>query len=272
MASEQTIPLTREEADLHERVRALLGDPAQQTNPMREALAELLDRSEEQRSRLEKLVRISDGYHNVSRTQNVDLIREYDRQIMRLEKLARISDRYQSQLIALNDELKTLTLRDPLTGVGNRRFMTDRLREESERANRRGVTYSLAILDIDHFKTVNDRFGHDVGDAVLCRVVDTVRSCLRDYDVFARWGGEEFIIALPDTVLEVAAAVCERVRREIEALNVSCDTVTVAVTASFGLTEHAPGENPSETINRADVALRRAKDAGRNRIVRTEIS
>lgn len=266
MAAELTIPPTREEIDLHERARALLDDPAQQGNPMREVVAELLERSEQQRSRLEKLVRISDGYHNVSRTQNIDLIREYDRQIMRLEKLARISDRYQSQLIALNDELKALTLRDPLTGVGNRRFMTERLREESERARRRGVTYALAILDVDHFKHVNDRYGHDVGDAVLCRVAETVRACLRDYDVFARWGGEEFLIALPDTTLEVARTVCERVRREIEALGVSDGAATVSVTASFGLTEHLAGENPSETVSRADVALRRAKDAGRNRL------
>src|SRR5690606_19434216 len=107
MVAEHTIPRTREEVELHERVRTLLDDSSQRDNPMREVLAELLERSEQQRGRLEKLVRISDGYHNVSRTQNMDLIREYDRQIMRLEKLARISDRYQSQLIALNEELKT---------------------------------------------------------------------------------------------------------------------------------------------------------------------
>lgn len=266
MLPEVTLPRNREEQELHERILTLLDDPAEQGSLMRAALAELLAQSEEQRSRLEKLVRISDGYHNVARTQNIDLIKEYDRQIMRLEKLARISDRYQGQLLQLNQELKALTLRDPLTGIGNRRFMTERLREEAERSRRLGAVFSLAVLDIDHFKSVNDRFGHDAGDEVLCGVAEAVRAALRDYDVFARWGGEEFIIALPETGQAVAHAVCERIRESIEALCVSKDGESIRVTASFGLAEHRSGDTPSETINRADVALRQAKASGRNRL------
>lgn len=268
MTPELSVPLSREEQSLFDRVQALLDDPSQAGNPMRPVLLELLARNEEQRQRLEKLLRISDGYHSVSRTQNLDLIKEYDRQIMRLEKLARISDRYQSQLLHLNEELKALTLRDTLTGVGNRRFMTERLREEAERARRVGASFALAILDVDHFKAVNDLHGHDAGDEVLCKVADTVRACLRDYDVFARWGGEEFLIALPETSLATASSVCERVRRAIEQLVVERGGACISVTVSFGLTEHRSGEIPSETISRADVALRRAKDAGRNRLER----
>lgn len=266
MRAEVLVPLSPDERDLIERVMTLLDDPAQADNPMRPVLLELLARNEEQRGRLEKLVRISDGYHNVSRTQNLDLIREYDRQIMRLEKLARISDRYQSQLLHLNEELKALTLRDALTGIGNRRYMSERLREEVERARRVGATFSLAMLDIDLFKNVNDSFGHDVGDHVLCSVAEAVHATLRDYDVFARWGGEEFIIALPESGVSTAQAVCERVRAAVEALRVRHAHGEVRVTLSVGLTEHRSGETASDTVNRADAALRRAKAAGRNRL------
>lgn len=264
--SDVIVPLSHDERDLIEHAHALLDDPAQDANPMRSVLLELLARNEEQRGRLEKLVRISDGYHSVSRTQNLDLIREYDRQIMRLEKLARISDRYQSQLIHLNEELKALTLRDPLTGIGNRRYMSERLREEVERARRLGAGFSLAVLDIDHFKNVNDVHGHEVGDEVLCRVADVVRATLRDYDVFARWGGEEFVIALPESALATAVSVCQRVRESVAAMRVERRGIVVSVTVSLGLTEHRNGEAPAETINRADVALRQAKAAGRNRL------
>jgi len=257
---------THDEDALLERARALLEDPAQAGNPMRETLEGLLVRHDEMRGRLEKLVRISDGYHNVSRSQNLDLIREYDRQIMRLEKLARISDRYQSQLLHLNEELKALTLRDPLTGIGNRRYMAERLREEVERARRVGTDFSLAMLDIDRFKQVNDTLGHDVGDAVLCAVAEAVRATLRDYDIFARWGGEEFLIALPESGIDAATSVCERVRAAVAALRVGQGEGVISVTVSLGLTEYRPGETTADTLNRADAALRRAKAAGRNRI------
>lgn len=258
----------REEADLQQVAQALLNDPAHADNPLRPVLAALSVRNEELHQRMERVLHISDGYHSVTRAQNADLIREYDRQIVRLEKLVRISDRYQSQLLQLNEELRTLSLRDPLTGAGNRRFMSERLREEAERARRIGANFSLALLDIDRFKSINDLHGHDVGDEVLCRVSDSVRAGLRDYDVFARWGGEEFLIALPESDLDSATLVCERVRAAISALRVSQGDSEIAVTVSMGLTEYRVGEMTAETIGRADVALRRAKAMGRDRLER----
>lgn len=258
----------REDLELEQRAQQLLDEPAHTDNPLRPIVGELLERTADLRQRMERVLRISDGYHSVSRSQNVDLIHEYDRQIVRLEKLVRISDRYQSQLLRLNEDLKTLSLRDPLTNIGNRRFMTERLREEAERARRVGANFSLALIDIDHFKNVNDLFGHGAGDDVLCRVADTVRACLRDYDVFARWGGEEFVIALPETDLATAVSVCERVRVAIERLRVQRDDFEISVTVSFGVTEYRSGELPAETVARADVALRRAKAGGRNRLER----
>lgn len=258
--------LSRDEIDLAGCVETLLGDPAQRDNPMRATLETLFGRYEEQRVRLERLVRISDGYHNVARSRNLSLIDEYDKQIHRLGKLARISDRYQNHLREVNEKLKEVALRDPLTGMGNRRFLMERLKEESERAQRTENGFALAILDVDHFKSINDRFGHEAGDRALCHIAHAIQSAVRDYDVTGRWGGEEFLVMLPDTQLDVAQRVCERVRAAIEAAPMGRgDAAGLRLSASLGLTAQTPGEHFSETLKRADAALLRAKAAGRNR-------
>ena len=259
-------PLSRDEVDLVGRVEMLLGDPAQRDNPMRATLETLFRRYEEQRGRLERLVRISDGYHDVARSRNLSLIDEYDKQINRLGKLARISDRYQSHLREVNEKLKEVALRDPLTGMGNRRFLMERLKEESERAQRTDTGFALAILDVDHFKSINDRFGHEAGDQALCHIADAIQSAVRDYDVTGRWGGEEFLIMLPETSIEVAHRVCERVRSAIATASTGRHgDAGLALSASLGLTVREPREHFSATLNRADAALLRAKAAGRNR-------
>ena len=251
-------------ADLDRQVEALLRDPAHADNPLREPLARLLEENQGQRQRLERLIRISDGYHLMSRSSNETLNEQYDRQLRRIEKLARISDRYQQSLREISEALREASLRDPLTSLGNRRFLMGRLGEETERAARNGGTYSLGILDIDHFKLVNDRYGHDVGDRTLNEVANAIRDALREYDVCGRWGGEEFLIILPETSSELARQVAERVRQRIE--SVCPDFMDAPVTASIGLTLHRCGESYSATLKRADEALRQAKLAGRNRV------
>ena len=121
--------LAPQESELLLEVESLLADPAHQDHPLRDALARLFEYSEGQRERLERLVRISDGYHDISRAQSQTLSERYDRQLRRLEKLARISDRYQNSLREMSEALRDAAFRDPLTGLGNRRFLMDRLRE-----------------------------------------------------------------------------------------------------------------------------------------------
>jgi len=248
------------------RVEALLADPAHADNPLRDALSGLYRHSEQQRGRLERLVRISDGYHLLERASNESLAQRYDKQLRRIEKIARISDRYQNSLREMSEALKEAALRDPLTGLGNRRFLIERIKEENQRCARGGGGYTLALGDVDRFKMINDRYGHEIGDQTLCEIAACIRRALREYDLCGRWGGEEFLIVLPETRITDAAQVVERVRAEIERIALPTVREPLAVTASFGLTEYRSGENLSDTVNRADVALYRAKAAGRNRI------
>lgn len=259
-----------DEAELRALIGRLLADPAYQDNPLRAPLNDLFTHSESQRERLERLVRISDGYHSISHRQTLSLTEQYDKQLRRLEKLARISDRYQNSLRELSEALRDSALHDSLTGLDNRRSLMERLREETERAIRKSAPYGLAILDVDRFKSINDRFGHEAGDKALCAISEVIRRSLREYDVCGRWGGEEFLVLLPETTIEAAAQVVERIRTSMEQVQLQLSaTDTPKVTASFGLTQYRLGESFSDTINRADSGLLKAKMEGRNRVVIT---
>lgn len=158
-------------------------------------------------------------------------------------------------------------LLDALTGLRNRHGMLEDLREEQQRALRDGTSCTLAMMDIDHFKAINDGLGHSGGDAVLRAAARLVKRCLRPYDRIYRYGGEEFLLCLPDTDPVQAAAIIERLREEIAARYMRAGHAQVRVTASFGLAPldlHRPVE---ESLARADAALYRAKAQGRNRVV-----
>ncbi len=256
--------LTHDEADLIVQIQVLLADPVNQGNPLREPLAHLLGLNHVHQAQLSRLIRISDGYQTLSRNRHEMLESQYEQQLRRLEKLARISDRYQNSLRELSETLKEASLRDPLTGLGNRRFLMDRLTQETERATRKGVPYTLGILDVDKFKKINDLFGHDAGDTALCAIARAIEHALREYDVCGRWGGEEFLIMLPETPLDFALQIAQRVCQGIKAIHL--DFLSGSISASLGLSMYRPGERFSETLNRADEALLQAKANGRDRI------
>jgi diguanylate cyclase len=253
-----------EEAGLLAQIEQLLADPALADNVLREPLERLLKHSEVQRQRLERLVRISDGYHTISRVQTLTLEKQYDRQLRRVEKIMRISDGYQNSLREMSVALREAALHDPLTGLGNRRYLMERLDEETARAARKQSVYAVGILDVDFFKAVNDRHGHDAGDRVLGDLARTLQASLRQGDICGRWGGEEFLLLLPDTSLEEAQRVAERIRSGIR--QIRTEGVTIHITASMGLTISHPGEALSAIVKRADNALLKAKNAGRDRI------
>ena len=253
-----------EEEQLLRDIQALLADSQHSDNPLYPFLSQLFSLNERQRERLYRLVRISDGYHGISRDRNLTLVQQYDWQLRRLEKLARISDRYQNSLREMTEALRDASLQDPLTELGNRRFLMNQLKEETKRANCKGTSYVLGVLDVDRFKEVNDRYGHEAGDKVLREIAFAIRDALREQDLCGRWGGEEFLIMLPETPIESAVPVFERISQGIKQIQV--DFLEKLVSVSIGLTIYQPGESYSNTLNRADTALLQAKSAGRDRI------
>jgi diguanylate cyclase (GGDEF)-like protein len=162
-------------------------------------------------------------------------------------------------------EVKENGARDALTGCYNRRHAIEVIDAELRRARRSQMPLSLLMFDLDHFKQINDRYGHLCGDAVLAAVGARMRAVLRGSDLKCRYGGEEFLVLLPETPLAGAQRVAETLRREIEKAVVPWNEQDIRVTASFGVTVIAPGEtDPLAVVARADAALYRAKQQGRN--------
>ena len=170
------------------------------------------------------------------------------------------------QLLEAYRTIQELALKDPLTGVANRRAFNERLRFEAERGVRMKSPLVLVMLDLDHFKRVNDDYGHETGDEVLVAVTAALMKSVRPYDLVARVGGEEIALLLPGTDLDKGVEIAERLRREVAELAI--DGYRERITASFGVALLPPGSNPDSLMSRADAALYRAKDGGRNRVER----
>jgi two-component system cell cycle response regulator len=163
-----------------------------------------------------------------------------------------------------------MALTDPLTGLFNRRYMETHVGTLVERSAARGKSLSLLILDIDYFKSINDNYGHDAGDDVLREFAERLRASIRGIDLACRYGGEEFVVVMPDTDLGVATLVAERIRRRIagEPFPIEKGARAIEVTISVGIAARVgPQDNASQMLKRADEALYRAKRDGRNRVV-----
>jgi diguanylate cyclase (GGDEF)-like protein len=166
------------------------------------------------------------------------------------------------------ERLQRLADTDPLTGIRNRRSFLEQGERELNRARRRNRTISLLMMDLDHFKRINDTHGHAVGDAVLKRFVAMCQGTLRDHDIFGRLGGEEFAVILTDDDIDGAAKVAERLRRISEDLRVDTASGPIGFTVSIGVSEcGGPSETLEAGLHRADNALYTAKSDGRNRVV-----
>jgi two-component system, cell cycle response regulator len=171
------------------------------------------------------------------------------------------------KMATLVEESRLTATTDMLTGLLNRRAFLEWAVRELRRADRYNDALSCIILDVDHFKLINDRHGHASGDAVLAFVGQLLPKAVRSCDVVARWGGEEFVLALPSTPLAGAMLVAERARRDLEAASVQNSSGTaIPVTASFGVAQLISGESIDQLIDRADRAMYAAKSGGRNRV------
>ncbi|SHJ69556.1 PAS domain S-box protein [Desulfofundulus thermosubterraneus] len=161
----------------------------------------------------------------------------------------------------MEEELRCLSITDPLTNAYNRRYFMQVLEQEIERTRRTGLPFSIIMVDLDHFKSINDRFGHAAGDRVLKSLVDMIKQRIRKTDCLARWGGEEFIILLPNTPVDKAAGLAEELRERLSRMDIPG---VGHVTASFGVAGYCPPDTADTLIMRADNTLYAAKAAGRN--------
>ena len=198
------------------------------------------------------------------------LVRPIDRQ----ELLARIATqirrkRYTDRLRDAVQQTIEAAVTDGLTGLHNRRFMATHMEQALEQAQRHGRPLSLLIADMDHFKSVNDTYGHDAGDAVLRELADRIRGSIRGADLACRYGGEEFVVIMPDTDMEAAGIVAERIRSRVAGQPFLLpDGRTLPRTISIGIGSLMTGSDTCETVlKRADGALYEAKEGGRNRVV-----
>ena len=185
---------------------------------------------------------------------------------LRVQQMRQRLDRQRVALAEALAENRALAMRDELTGLYNRRAMVELIQLECRRRRRGQGTLLFAMIDVDHFKRVNDHHGHAMGDHVLRVFADALRANVRETDVLARWGGDEFLLLLSDIEPRSAQTLLERTREAIAALPVPNAPPGLRLSMSAGLALHLPHSSPQETLERADQALYAAKDQGRNRV------
>lgn len=186
---------------------------------------------------------------------------ELELRLASMRELRELGDRFAHE----NRQLQLISATDPLTGIANRRALTEGLGLAVTDSVFTGLPLSVVLLDLDHFKQVNDDFGHFAGDRVLEATAGLLRRHLRPGDFAARFGGEEFVLVLRELKIEEAAAVADRIRVALATMSVP--DLSVTITASFGVVAHDGYETAENLLARADVALYEAKHAGRNRVV-----
>jgi len=192
------------------------------------------------------------------------LIKPFDREELKCR--TRIGER----IIELEQRILKLATTDSLTGVLNRRAFFERMEQEINRSLRENTSLSLILIDIDYFKKVNDRYGHQTGDIVLQGLTEQLLNSSRPYDFVGRYGGEEFVICLPGANISQAGSVAERMRSNVEEMKIMLPdgSQSIRITASFGVTSFLMGskEKVDSLIKRADNALYKAKNEGKNRV------
>ena len=249
-----------------EEVARQLGDVGTLGEILREK-SRAYELTEDHRSAYESLSRFLEIQHeqlSEKRLRQIDVLRLYYETEERERKIEQLN-RTNMKLARAYSRAEELTRRDALTGLGNRRAALEWLADQQEHFNRTGRGFSLILADIDRFKSCNDRYGHEAGDAVLIQLANRMRSAVRKNDLAVRWGGEEFLILLPETDVKDAELVADNLRMLVEEEPFQAGENRIPLTMTFGLSQG--GGIPVETVIRnADRAMYRGKHLGRNRV------
>ena len=192
------------------------------------------------------------------------------RSMLRIKRLQEALEEREKELLEVNERLRFMSQTDALTGLDNRRHLNERIDEMFQHAQRLSEPFSLVMCDLDKFKSVNDTYGHQAGDEVLKQLAKILKDEAREIDRVGRYGGEEFMLLLPGTVLDAAVTFAERVRKRIEGHTFTFDGGTLQRTASFGVSgwPHPSIDASDALVRTADDALYVAKETGRNRVIR----
>jgi diguanylate cyclase (GGDEF)-like protein len=192
------------------------------------------------------------------------------RSMLRIKRLQEELEEREKELLEMNERLRFMSLTDGLTGLDNRRHLNDRIEEMFQHAQRLNEPFSVVMCDLDKFKSVNDTYGHQAGDEVLKQLADILKEEAREIDRVGRYGGEEFLLLLPGTVLDAAVTFAERVRKHVERHTFTFPGGSTKRTASFGVAgwPHPKIDDSDSLVRMADDALYVAKETGRNRVIR----
>lgn len=198
----------------------------------------------------------------------------YEQLVLELKESKEKAENFANELRSANDKLEKLAFRDGLTNLYNHRYFQEILAKEIARVDRYGRPLALLLFDIDHFKKVNDTYGHPAGDQVLVNMANAISRAVRPSDIIARYGGEEFAVILPETNYSGMKVFAERLRRCVAALTTEGDGFSIQVTISCGAAHCVPGQNvtPNILINTADKGLYMSKDGGRNMVTSLHVS
>lgn len=201
------------------------------------------------------------------RFSNERLLKELSSSHAQLENVNADLKKNNNALQKALQKISTMATVDELTGCHNRRFLMEFLANEKARADRTLISFSVAIIDLDYFKRINDSYGHIAGDAVLKQVVDVIRQHVRATDCFARFGGEEFATVYTSTELEEAQQSAERLRQQLSVTPISCESFSIYTSCSIGIAEYRYAESIADLLRRADQGLYIAKSSGRDRVI-----
>lgn len=269
---EQQAVAKKRSLEAQEEMRQMLGAFIQRLSAMNESSTTFQHKIEqsarqiEQVARVEELAPLLKEVIDATRAM-ADETSEAREQLHTLEGRVLSTEAEIAQLHLELSSASAMARHDPLTDALNRKGLDEALTRELANMRRRGAKLSLALLDIDNFKKINDRLGHETGDAALLHLVKVVRACLRPQDSLARYGGEEFVILMPETVVDAAVMAMARLQRELTKNFFLANNEKILITFSAGVAQLMPGESGADVIKRADQAMYLAKRAGKNRVV-----